>query len=135
MAENSSVRNVLTIYKKMLQMARGLSEPRRSGVIVEIKQQFRANKEKSTSEVAALLETANSSLGYLKIITPRVRAREGQSGTTRLVFGPSVADGKGGRKPMTNWTGANLDPDSVSKHNALLRRAGFQNNRDAKGIF
>lgn len=134
MVDSTAARNVLSVYKKMLQMARGLSEPRRSGVIVEIKQQFRANKEKSTSEVAALLETANSSLGYLKIITPRVRAREGQSGVTRVVFGPSIADGKG-RKPMTNWTGANLDPDSVTKHNQLLKRAGFRNNKDAKGIF
>ena len=30
---------------------------------------------------------------------------------------------------------SNMDPDSVARHNGLLRRAGFTDNAHAKGFF
>lgn len=33
----------------------------------------------------------------------------------------------------SNWHGGNMDPESVQKHQRLLKRAGFKNNADAIG--
>lgn len=71
-----------------------------------------------------------SNQGYLKIITPKAH-NETRSGKTTIVYGEVRMESK----PMSNWTGKNLDPDSVKKHYNNLNRAGFRGNRDAKGIF
>ena len=63
-----------------------------------------------------------------------------------MVFGNSNSngDGDGGIaaksngpsfKPVTNWTGSNINPDSLARHNASLKRMGFRDNAHAKGIF
>ncbi len=36
-------------------------------------------------------------------------------------------------KPVSNWTGTNMDPDSVKKHYNTLKRAGFRDNKDVMG--
>ena len=92
-------------------------------------------------ELKTLVEKAASTLGYLKIITPRSKQSEKQTGSVKIVY--EVADGskrsRTGQTPvhkvMSNWTGSNMDPDQVSRHNRSLKRAGFKNNSDAKGIF
>lgn len=130
----SSRSNVLSAYKNMLRLARCLSEPKRTSSIVEIRQQFRANKEIPSHEIEKLLVKANSSLGYLKIISPRgrVSAAGNQTGVTKIVFGTT---GSVVKKAVSNWTGSNMDPDSVKRHQSILKRAGFKNNSDAKGFF
>jgi len=35
----------------------------------------------------------------------------------------------------TNWDGNNMDPCSMKRHFGGLKRAGFQNNSHAKGMF
>ena len=124
--------NVLGVYKNMLKLAATLPEPRKSSSLLEIRKQFRAHKEISAAEIQQLLEKANSSLGYLKIICPRSKVTTGnQTGVTRIVFGSTDK----GRKAVSNWTGSNMDPDSVKRHYQGLKRAGFTDNRSAKGIF
>ena len=125
--------NVLSKYRQLLKGASKLPDSsKRQEALTEVRKQFRANSEIGSEEVAALLDKANSSLGYLKIITPRGR-QESQTGVTKLVFGPET--GPSGRKATTNWTGSNLDPDSVRRHQNILKRAGFKDNKTAKGIF
>lgn len=96
------------------------------------------------------MEKAQSTLGYLKIVTPR-RVSDGQAGVTRTVFGSTDPSAVNPRKAYSNWTGNeayfrrtvsfddesgnNLDPDSVSRHYHGLRRMGFRDNAHAKGIF
>ena len=84
--------------------------------------------------VQELIKKANSTIGYLKIITPRTSRRKDdvQQGATTIVFGEG---GKLGPKAVTNWHGGNMDPDSVKRHYQGLKRAGFKSNADAKGIF
>ena len=124
--------NVLSVYKNMLKLARTLPEPKRASSVVEIRRQFREHKEISADEIEKLLEKANSSLGYLKIIAPRSKVGTGQqTGVTRIVFGSQDKV----RKAVSNWTGSNMDPDSVKRHYQGLKRAGFTNNSSAKGIF
>jgi hypothetical protein len=57
-----------------------------------------------------------------------------------MVFGnngsaPSGSNTNPSFKPITNWTGSNIDPDSLARHNASLKRMGFRDNAHAKGIF
>lgn len=64
----------------------------------------------------------------------------GVDGRVRLVYknGEGRIDGDAEareRARYTNWTGGNLDPDSVARHQHLLGRAGFRDNAHAKGIF
>lgn len=79
-------------------------------------------------KVVKLLEQAQSSLGYLKMVTPK--QPRSQAGVTRIVFGEH--DGKVS-KAVSNWSGKNLDPDSVKRHYNSLKRAGFRDNTHAKG--
>jgi hypothetical protein len=83
--------------------------------------------------ISKALQEAYSSISYVKMITPK-SMQEKSDGVTRIVL-PGGEDNKGAKKPMTNWHGRNLDPDSVARHNRSLKRAGFLNNQHAKGIF
>ena len=76
---------------------------------------------------------ANSALGYLKIVTPKSSHGKKQEGKTTVTFGESKYTDNG--KAVSNWTGKNMDPDSVKRHQNTLKRAGFKNNSDAKGFF
>ncbi len=51
--------------------------------------------------IAELLKNANSTLGYIKIITPK-DSSSGQSGRTRIVFG-SNSDGTGNTLSTLTW--------------------------------
>ena len=112
--------NVLAIYRRMLKMG-NMVRPiaKREETIQQIRTEFRASREvDNEQEVEKLLNKANSSLGFIKMITPRTRAKdEGQSGRTRLVFGAGGDKSRVGSKGsvVSNWTGSNMDPDSVKE--------------------
>jgi len=80
-----------------------------------------------------MLRKANSSLGFLNIISPK-RNRAGQEGKTTLVFGTNK-DGTTSSTATSNWHGGNMDPDNVARHSHQLKRAGFRDNAHAKGVF
>ena len=123
----------LTLYRNLLKLAKALPPPKRIQSIVQIKEGFRAGKNETNKErIQEMLTKAGSSLGYLKIVTPRSAQGNAQVGRTTMMFGEEKASGS---RPVTNWTGKNMDPDSVRKHNNFLKSAGFQSNKDVKGIF
>ena len=121
---------VLNVYKNLLKLARSLPLHQREESILRIRNEFRANAGASAEQIDEMLRKANSSLGYLKIVTPR--KQKSQTGVTKIVFGN---DKEGGttKKAMSNWTASNMDPDSVKRHFAGLKRAGFSGNRDVVG--
>ena len=83
------------------------------------------------AQINELLVKAESNISYLKMITPsKIAVNHKDSGEV------STSDGNRGRsgsRVHSNWTGSNMDPDSVARHNASLKRAGFRNNSHAKG--
>jgi hypothetical protein len=85
--------------------------------------------------IEKLLGKANSTLGYLKIVTPRGARQGPQQGVTRITFGPTGAEAARPGKAVSNWSGSNVDPDALKRHQRSLSRAGFKGHRDAKGIF
>ena len=93
MASSSDVRkNILSAYKKLLILAKFMQEPKKSESICQIREQFRRNSAaEDTSKITEMLKKANSSISFMKMITPKPNTI-GQSGVTRIVF--SDADGK-----------------------------------------
>ena len=103
------------------------------------------------NRVSKLLEQASSTLGYLKMVTPKRRigtaadtssgdSEEGEAtgGRTYLVY----KDGEGRvseeamrreKAAYSNWDGSNMDPDNVRRHQHQLSRMGFRDNTHAKG--
>ena len=83
-----------------------------------------------------MINKANSSLGYLKIITPKKRTIQdiSNNGITKITFGKQI-ENESKSKPISNWSGSNMDPDSMKRHYNSLNRAGFKDNKQAKGIF
>ncbi len=141
--------NVLSAYRNLLKTVRQVPAKKRYEILAQIRTEFRSNSSETSAEkIGEMLKKAQSSLGYIKVISPRTRS--GQSGTTKIVFGNNSSNGNGDgsdggsssdlnkplkNKPISNWTGSNIDPDSLARHNANLRRAGFRDNAHAKGIF
>ena len=133
---SSTSGNVLSMYRRMLRLVKQMRpEAKKQETLTHIRKEFRSHAgEGDTTRVATLLDKANSSLGYLKIISPRTAVAEGQTGRTKIVFGTKDKDGKAiPTKAVSNWTGANPDPDSVAKHYNQLKRAGFTDNKSVIG--
>jgi len=123
--------NVKHVYKNMLQLCRQLPERDRLSSLQQVRTEFRKNiGESDPAAVHKLVQKAVSSLGYLRIVTPR-KGGSGQAGTTRLIFDSEKR--YEGRRPMTNWNGSNMDPDCVQKHKAQLKRAKFKSHADVYG--
>jgi DNA-binding transcriptional regulator YhcF (GntR family) len=124
----------IRLYREMLQYAKLLTETQQKSQITErIKMEFRKNmREINYQKIEVLLTEAESKLGYLKIITPK--RRSSQQGYTKMTFG-DAGGGTSGSKAVSNWTGHNMDPDTVKRHYRGLKRAGYKNNSHAKGVF
>lgn len=127
--------HVLSMYRNLLKSAHKLKPiDKRNNAILQIKNDFRINiNEEDKDKVRIMLEKANSTLGYLKIVTPRNILTYEQKDSIKLVFGDINKQKQ--NKAVSNWSGSNLDPDSVKRHHQILKRAGFKNNQDMKGIF
>ena len=128
-------KEALRIYRGMLKMTRSMQSKDKENIIQQIRQGFRNSLNVTDpSELQKTIEKANSTLGYLKMVTPK--SCSNQVGTFRKVYIKSSCDDiVGGKKAVTNWHGGNLDPDSRARHFKQLERAGFKNNAHAKGIF
>ncbi|KAG5189653.1 hypothetical protein JKP88DRAFT_147878, partial [Tribonema minus] len=128
---------VIRIYRHLLKSARRLPKPaERADAFQQVREGFKAHMHESSQEkLAQLLNQAQSRLSYLKIVTPR-DARN-QEGAVKVVY----QDGKlvehvqtdRPRAPISNWTGSNMDPDSVSRHRHTLSRAGFKDHGHVLG--
>ncbi|CAN0116843.1 unnamed protein product [Discosporangium mesarthrocarpum] len=138
MAGNSPRSAVLRVYREMLRMVSRLPDiAKRNEGIRSIREGFRANTAESDMEkVTTLISEAESRLGFLKISMPR--SKVGSSGKMNIVFrdGKEIEGGRGeraSRAAHTNWDGKNMDPDSVSRHQRSLSRAGFRDHSHVIG--
>ena len=154
MATPAAKANTVAVYRNMLRMVKGMTpEKKRVDTLQTLKAQWRDHAhEEDPAAVQALLAKANSSLGYLKMISPKVfrtpvpdktvdsdssGERGGETQTTRQSGRTRIVFGSGGEKKTykveSNWTGANMDPDQVARHYNQLKRAGFTDNRSVTG--
>ena len=99
--------SVLHLYRQMLRYANRMPADQRVKNAALIRAGFREGRGEGGEErVRELVEKAQSTLGYLKIVTPK-RVSDGQAGVTRTVFGAADPSGASPRKAYSNWTGRN----------------------------
>lgn len=90
----------LSMYKNLLKFASRLPKDKKADSVSRIRQEFRQHSAvHDANRIEELLKHAQSTLGYLKIVTPR-RSYE-QQGATKVVFGDPTAP----QKAVSNWTG------------------------------
>ena len=133
MAELTSSANVIGVYRNMLRLVRRMNpDAKKLETLALIQKEFRSNAlEQDPGRVATLLGKANSTIGYLKIISPK-SSTSGQTGRTKIVFGSDGTKGSK-KKVVSNWSSSNPDPDSVARHYSQLKRAGFTDNKSVIG--
>uniref|UniRef100_A0A7S2S2D5 Complex 1 LYR protein domain-containing protein n=1 Tax=Rhizochromulina marina TaxID=1034831 RepID=A0A7S2S2D5_9STRA len=133
---------VLPLYRQLLFLSQHISDvKKRPEAVALVRDAFREHRLETDEErIQQLLAQAESRLSFLKMVTPREYHRLGGQQSTYYVYqnGKRLDDGSArtqDRARHSNWTGSNMDPDSVAKHQHLLNRAGFQDNSHAKGFF
>lgn len=120
-------------YRAFLRVVAGMAAPQRAAAVAEARSELAFFRDVTDAgEVARLVEAFDSRISFLRMTTKR-RPRA-QAGATRTIYGAGGAGARDKAK-YTNWDGANMDPDSVARHNHSLQRAGFRDNAHAKGFF
>lgn len=89
------------MFRRMLKQIQKLPNNERKNTLIQIKSEFHKNKNISDDkDIEKLLNKAESSLGYLKMITPKSKGQSSEP--YHRVFG------KGSdvpiKKAVTNWT-------------------------------
>ena len=149
---------VISTYRNLAKLVRRLPQKQQPGALRQLREGYRKNaNETSPEKIASLIEEAGKKIAFLRIITPKDMWRNtvdvlenpgkalsatNQSGVTRWVYrasGEKDADGqvtmRTSRQVVSNFTGDNLDPCCVKRHNYHLKKLGFVNNLHAKGLF
>jgi hypothetical protein len=137
MAAATSLESVRHAYRTLYRLIQRLPEKNVAMASTQLRETFRqANK--PNEALSSRMQRAGEQIAYLRIITPKERPSD-QSGQWIYKDGKRVEGATGttagGRRVHTNWDGNNLDPCSVKRHRATLKRAGFKNNLHAKGLF
>lgn len=131
-----SANRILHTYRAMARMIQRLPESKSETFRKELRSKFRVplGDEKDLDD---RLREAGEKIAFLRIITPKTK----NEGGGRWVYknGERIEEGETtsitGRRVISSFTGYNLDPCMVKRHNVGLKRAGFVNNLHAKGIF
>eukprot|EP01027_Heterolobosea_sp_BB2_P025454 GEZU01039067.1.p1 GENE.GEZU01039067.1~~GEZU01039067.1.p1 ORF type:complete len:160 (-),score=31.66 GEZU01039067.1:56-535(-) len=133
-------KTTLSLYRQIMRLSQHIPNPeQRAKVLTEARTTFKMNKNVTDPErVLVLHHQAQSKLGFIKTITPRVyhvrkSDLEGPVAEKKryiLVDGKIVEEeGESKQKDsrvVSNWTAGNYDPDQVARHEYLLRRQRFQ---------
>lgn len=150
---------VINTYRSLAKLVRRLPEKQQTGAWTQLRDGYRKHASESCPDkISELIQEAGKKIAFLRIITPKdmwrtttsevvggetaAQQETTQSGVTRWVYrssGEKDANGKpimrkSGRV-VSSYDGKNLDPCSVNRHNAQLKRMGFANNLHAKGLF
>ncbi|KAG7398268.1 hypothetical protein PHYBOEH_011352 [Phytophthora boehmeriae] len=120
------------LYKKLLRMAQTLPEPKRQQSLAQIRREFRSHGDLSDpQEVSKLLQRAQSSLSYLKIVTPRDET-ESNTGVQRYIYrnGQRVNAAELEGKGEENARYKTQDMEAgLKRHHQLLRRQYFMDRK------
>lgn len=161
---SQSEKIVINTYRSLAKLIRRLPEKQQTGAWNQLRDGYRKHvHERSPDKINDLIQEAGKKIAFLRIITPKdmwrtttrdVELGEGegsaaaaaqdtnQIGVTRWVYRSSGEKDENGKPIMrksgrvvSSYDGNNLDPCSVNRHNAQLKRMGFANNLHAKGLF
>mmetsp|Transcript_2673 Transcript_2673/g.8025 ORF Transcript_2673/g.8025 Transcript_2673/m.8025 type:complete len:134 (+) Transcript_2673:146-547(+) len=130
----------LASYRAFLRVAAGMDTAARSAAIAQARSELSFFRDVvDQGEIARLVDAFDGKIAFLRMSTPKRRSTQRQRGATRTVYKSDgttahVATSRD-KAAYQNWDGANMDPDSVARHNHSLRRMGFRDNAHAKGYF
>uniref|UniRef100_A0AAV1VBV2 Complex 1 LYR protein domain-containing protein n=1 Tax=Peronospora matthiolae TaxID=2874970 RepID=A0AAV1VBV2_9STRA len=118
------------LYKKLLRLAQSLPEPKRQKSLDQIRREFRIHGNLTDpKEVPSLLQRAQSSIDFLKIVTPRA---ESDAGVQRFVYrdGKRIDAAELEKKGEENARYKTQDIEAgMKRHHQLLRRQHFMDRR------
>ncbi|KAL7468272.1 hypothetical protein ACHAXS_008492 [Conticribra weissflogii] len=151
---------VINTYRSLAKLVRRLPNKQQTGAWKQLRDGYRKNADETCPDkISEMIHEAGKKIAFLRIMTPkdmwRNSARDtlatdaatstgsatNQAGVTRWVYRPTGekdADGKTTMRKtrvVSNFTGSNLDPCNVKRHNSHLKKLGFVNNLHAKGLF
>jgi len=121
-----------TLYRQLLRHSRLLEEPRSTQATNQIKESFRANANvKNEDELDTLLQTAYTKLNFMRMLIPShhrptsSQFQESQSGRY-VVRDGELVKGEANKVDRNLYIDKhNIDPESLERHNYLLRRQHF----------
>ncbi|CAH0481321.1 unnamed protein product [Peronospora belbahrii] len=123
-------RELRPVYKKLLRLAQSLPEPKRQQSIDKVRHEFRSHKGLiDPKEISSLLQRAQSSLGFLKIVTRRLDA---DSGVQRFIYrnGQRMDATEFEAKEGENARYKTQDMEAgLRRHHQLLRRQHFMDRK------
>lgn len=129
---------VLSLYREMLWLSRNMSGDAayRRNAAREIRDEFQRNKHIQDEErIVVLMERARGKLGYMRMQTPKYLLHRFKTNEQELLPRKHFVAAEGqvleGSSPergkaISNWREGNVDPDSLAKHQYLLRRMRFE---------
>lgn len=138
MATASASAAVVRIYRELFRYAKQSNDKKLA--LEELRTSFRQPIAGADDSLEHRLQKAESRLSFLRMTSTRPGPSGANSGRWIYKDGQklenvngTLRDGNG--RVVSNWSGNNLDPQSVSTHRKQLRRMGFRNNAHAKGFF
>ncbi|CAI5712464.1 unnamed protein product [Peronospora destructor] len=117
------------LYKKLLRLAQSLPEPKRQTSLDQVRREFRNHGDLTdANEVAALIQRAQSSVDFLKIVTPRT---ESDSGVHRFIYRNGQRVNAAENKGQENARYKTQDMEGgLRRHHQLLRRQHFMDRKN-----
>ncbi|CEG48668.1 Complex 1 LYR protein [Plasmopara halstedii] len=127
---SNATRELRPLYKKLLRLAQNLPQSKRQSSIDQIRREFRCHEDLTDpKEVSEFIQRAQSSLSYLKIITPRT---ESNTGVQRFIYrnGQRVnaADFEKKGNENARWKTQDMEA-GYKRHHQLLRRQYFMDRK------
>lgn len=118
------------LYKKLLRLAQGLPPTKRQSSIDHIRREFRCHEDLTDpKEVSELIQRAQSSVSYLKIVTPHAKS---DSGVQRFVYRDgqriNAAELETKGEENARWKIQDIEA-GYKRHHQLLRRQHFMNRK------
>jgi hypothetical protein len=121
----------LSLYKSLLRQSKQVeNESNRISHRNRIKSEFRQHKDvENMDQIESLLKKGNSSLSFLKTITPKIYTTQDTGSNVFVIKNGQIiekTDQNKNQKALSNWREGNIDPDALKKHEQLLKRQQFQ---------
>lgn len=124
------------IYRELFRYARQSKDMQ--GNLSQLRSEFRKPLALN-EELKDRLQHAESRLSFIRMTTVKNNStgKTGKwiyrNGEKLEAVNGTLRDSSG--RVVSNWSGNNLDPESVTTHRKQLRRMGFKGNAHAKGFF
>ncbi|TMW60352.1 hypothetical protein Poli38472_000394 [Pythium oligandrum] len=128
MATATTTTALAPLYKKLLKLAKSLPDAaKRDATMEQIRAEFRSHRDVTDpKEIAALVQRAQSKIGFLKIVTPRTTA---DAGVKSYVYKNGArVEGEKAMEEGARYKTEDFDLN-MRRHTQLVRRQHFMDRK------